>query len=398
MAKKSGALTVTLTPSQTAVAIKQMTTVNLANAKKGKDRRGLFIWGPPGVGKSSLVKQVAKEYNLKVIDIRLSQIEPTDLRGIPVPQKENGRTVVDWAVPKQFPWPKEGSLEAEFEEMALIDGKLQKHKYDGAVILLDELPNAPQTVQAASYQLVLDGKLGEYVVPSNVVVMAAGNRETDKGGTFKLNSPLANRFTHVEMVANHDDWEAYAVTAGVHPHVVSFVGSAKENLYTFDPKSGEKAFATPRSWEAVSDILNNCHNLSDSIRIALIAGCVGSGPAIRFDQHCRSTVNLPKASDVLDGKVKKFKFESISQQYALAISLAYELNDRKRQAETVTQKKPEVDLETAINNFLDFCLDNMTREISVMVAKIAIQKYNIKPSPTSVAWKRFTKEVMEYIK
>ena len=207
--------TLELTPSQTALAIKHMVNVNLENAKRGKKRRGLFIWGAPGIAKSSLVEQACRELNFKHIDIRLTQMEPTDLRGIPVPVNVSEEEVlVKWAVPELFPQRDEGL------NTATIVDPHSGANYDGAIIILDELPNAAPSVQAGSYQLVLDGSLGEYVVPSNVVVLAAGNRETDKGSTFKMPTPLMNRFTHVNMRHDFDDWQAYALESEFHQAVV----------------------------------------------------------------------------------------------------------------------------------------------------------------------------------
>ena len=204
-------------------------TVGPKGAKKAirkaiQKRRPVFLWGPPGIGKSDIVKQIGDEAGREVVDVRLALWEPTDIKGIPYYNAEQGKMV--WAPPSELPTEADST----------------------AIIFLDELNSAPPAVQAAAYQLILNRRVGTYRLPDGVDVVAAGNREGDRGVTYRMPAPLANRFVHLEAKVDFDDWQEWAVNNNIHPEVVGYVGFAKQDLYDFDPKSSSKAFATPRSW------------------------------------------------------------------------------------------------------------------------------------------------------
>jgi hypothetical protein len=231
-------------------------------------------------------------------------MEPTDLRGIPVPVKaDDGSVVVNWAIPAMLPRREEGKRTCRIMKDVVDRANDNDLYYDGAVILLDELPNAAPSVQAGSYQLVLDGALGEYVAPSNVVIMAAGNRDTDKGSTFKMPTPLMNRFTHIEVEADFTDWQTYALSANFDKDVIGYLTAFKHELFQFDPASASRGFPTPRSWEAVSDIVRDGSGLPEIVKTALIGGAIGDGIAVKFLQYQKLSSQLPNPSDILDGKV-----------------------------------------------------------------------------------------------
>jgi hypothetical protein len=380
MAKKTGTVSridvLTLKPSEAAIAIRHMIKVNLQNAQSGKKRRGLFMWGGPGISKSSLVEQIAAELNLELVDVRLTQMEPTDLRGIPVAADgENGEVVVKWAVPNFFPRRNEGS------KLSTPVDRATGHKYDGAIILLDELPNAPPSVQAASYQLVLDGKLGEYFVPNNVVVLASGNRETDKGSTFRMPTPLMNRFTHIEVKPDFEDWQTYALSTSFHKDVVGYLSAFKHELYEFDPLSASRGFATPRSWEAVSDILHDDPNLPEQVRMGLIAGTVGDGIAVKFIEYAKNAATLPKSEDILEGKVSKLNNKDTSLMYALTTALCYELRERSDSRSRL--KGPELVVANKrfnnnVDNFLGFMMSEFQPEMVIMGARTALALFKLR--------------------
>ena len=171
-----------------------------------KAKRPIFLWGPPGIGKSELVQQIVDSGelgNAYMIDMRLALMEPTDLRGYPFRNPETNQ--MEWAPPADLPT----------QELA--------DSYDTIVIFLDELNSAPPSVQAAAYQLVLNGRIGQYVLPGNVKIVAAGNRETDRGVTYRMPSPLANRFRHINMEVNFEDWSYWATDNKVHPDVIGYL-------------------------------------------------------------------------------------------------------------------------------------------------------------------------------
>ena len=384
--------TLTVKPSEASIAIKHMVHVNLENAKRGKKRRGLFMWGAPGIAKSSVVEQVCDELNFKLIDIRLTQMEPTDLRGIPVPFKKSDDTAyVEWAVPAMLPKREPGKRTAKITE----DG----HEFDGAIILLDELPNAAPSVQAGSYQIVLDGALGEWKCPDNVIVMAAGNRETDKGATFKMPTPLQNRFTHIEMRVDFEDFQTFALNTSFHQAVVGYLTAFKHELFQFEATSASRGFPTPRSWEAVSDILRDDPNLPETVQMALIAGAVGDGIAVKFLEYRRNAANLPAASDILDGTVKELKKGGdVSLSYALTTALCYELKDRFEASKKAAKAEDKKKFNVNVDNFLGFMMKNFQSEMVIMGARTALAIFRIQFDPSGMKnWDEFSDKYQELI-
>ena len=315
-------------------------------------KRPVFLWGPPGIGKSEVVESIAKEQNGLMIDLRLAQMEPTDLRGIPFYNKDSG--LMDWAPPIDLP----------DEETA--------SQYPVVVLFLDEMNSAAPSIQAAAYQLILNRRIGKYKLPKNVVVIAAGNRESDKGVTYRMPAPLANRFLHLEMRVDHSSWEFWATINRIHKDVVGYIGFAKQDLYDFDPRSSSRSFATPRSWTFVSEILSD-EDTNETDLTDLVAGAVGEGVAVKFMAHRKISGQLPKPEGVLSGKEKELKVKEISAMYSLTVSLCYELQD----ALTKIGGKPDAEWHSMADNFFRYMMDNFTTELTVMGARTALITYNL---------------------
>lgn len=342
--------------------------------KAFKSKRPVFIWGPPGIGKSETVAQVASELGGLMIDLRMAQMEPTDIRGIPFFNKELGK--MDWAPPVELP----------DEETA--------SQYPIVVLFLDEMNSAAPAVQAAGYQLILNRRVGKYVLPDNVVIVAAGNRESDKGVTYRMPMPLANRFVHLEMRADFDTYQHWAVTNGVNQEVLGYLMRNKQDLYDFDNKSSSRAFATPRSWVFVSDMLNDSEGHDDSAEMyALIAGAIGEGLASKFNSHRKFVAQLPDPSDILSGKVTDLNVKEVSAMYSLTVSMCYELKDAMDR-KTVTRDK----LSEMMNNFLTYMMANFETELVIMGAKTAIKTYGLPLEPNKLAcFDEFHKKYGKYI-
>jgi hypothetical protein len=328
-------------------------------------RRPVFLWGPPGIGKSDIVKQIGQDAGRDVIDVRLALWEPTDIKGIPYYNAEKGTMV--WAPPSELPMDPEST----------------------AIIFLDELNSAPPAVQAAAYQLILNRRVGTYSLPKGVDIVAAGNREGDRGVTYRMPAPLANRFIHLEAKVDFDDFQEWAVMNNVHPEVVGYVGFAKQDLYDFDPKSPSKAFATPRSWVFVSDLLWEDDTDIDTLH-NLIAGAVGDGLAVKFMAHRKIAGRLPKAEDILSGKVKDLQIKEVSAMYSLTVSLCYELKDQ-------AEKKSKT-FDSQADNFFRYMMDNFPTELVVMGAKTGLTNYNLPLDATKMkSFDEFHKRFGKYV-
>ena len=327
-------------------------------------KRPIMMWGPPGIGKSDIIHQIGEKQNRHVIDIRLSLWEPTDIKGIPYYNSNENNMV--WAQPSELP----------------SDPK------SNAIVFLDELNSAAPSVQAAAYQLILNRRVGQYKLPEGVAIVAAGNRESDKGVTYSMPAPLANRFVHIELAVDYEDWLQWATVNHIHPDVVGYCTFAKQDLYDFDPKGSSRSFATPRSWSFVSELLDDA--LPENTLTDLVAGAVGEGLAVKFMNHRKVSGQLPNPSDILIGKVRDLKCKEISAMYSLTISLCYELQQAH-------QKKAKNWNEMA-DRFFDYMMDNFETELVVMGAKVALTNYKLPFDPSKLkSFDRFHKKFGKYV-
>jgi len=320
-----------------------------------KAKRPIFLWGAPGLGKSDIIKQLGDELNAPVIDIRLSLWEPTDIKGIPYFNPESH--TMQWAQPAELP-------NAEFAS-----------EHDNVILFLDEMNSAAPSVQAAAYQLVLNRKVGTYTLPDNVLIVAAGNRDADKGVTYRMPAPLANRFVHLEMKVDFDDWFQWSTVNKIHKDVVGFLTFSKKDLYDFDPRSSSKAFATPRSWSFVSELLFDDEE-DTNVLTDLISGSIGEGLAVKFMAHRKIASKLPDPRDVLNGSVTKLKSTEISAMYSLTISLCYELKE--------ASDKKDKEWNTYVNNFFKFIMANFEAELVIMGTRLALTQYQLPFDPDDI--------------
>jgi hypothetical protein len=350
------------------MSITESRTVKISEAEQlleltFKKKRPVFLWGAPGIGKSEIVQGICDSGALgktKVIDLRLALFEPTDLRGYPVPDIDTG--VMKWLPPSDLP----------NEKMA--------KEYDTIVLFLDELNSAAPSVQAAAYQLILNRRIGQYELPDNVVMIAAGNRETDKGVTYRMPKPLENRFVHFELRVDFEDWLNWAVDNKIDPSIIGYLSFAKADLYNFDPKSTSRGFATPRSWTFVSEMLDDI-DLTEGLMTDLVSGCVGEGTAVKFMAHRKIADQLPDPSKILDGEKTKIKTTEVSAMYSLATSLCYELKERSLNGEKAGSM---TNFHKSFSNFISYMLDNFETEMVIMASRVAMQNYKLVPKQEKV--------------
>jgi hypothetical protein len=253
----------------------------------------MFIWGPPGAGKSDTVRKVAKEGKFELRDVRLSLCDPVDLKGFPT---------ID-TVKKQMKW-----LPANFLP---TKGK--------GILFLDEFNGAPQSVQAAAYQLVLDRKLGDYELPEGWSIVAAGNRAGDRSVVHAMPAALANRFVHLDFEVSNDDWNVWAMENDIHLDIRSYMRAFPANLHNFDSTSNPRSFPTPRSWAFVNDVYGA--KLAPDDEYETIKGTIGEGTAAGFLAHVKNLHGMPTVEQVLmDPDGAKLPANS-SAQYAMVEAL-----------------------------------------------------------------------------
>jgi len=254
----------------------------------------VMLWGPPGVGKSQMVAQVGARHGAPVVDIRLSQMEPSDLRGIPYRVEER----VEWAPPSMLPHagdPPQG------------------------ILFLDEINAAPPSVSAAAYQLILDRRLGDYRVPDGWAIFAAGNRQGDRGVTYTMPAPLANRFSHFEVETHLDDWVDWAYRSRIDERLIGFLRFRPELLFDFDPAHNPVAFPSPRSWEFAHRALQK-FGAEPSLLLDTLKACVGAAAGIELHAFINNLERLPDLDAIVRGEDVAAPRE-IDLQYAVASAL-----------------------------------------------------------------------------
>lgn len=271
----------------------------------------VMLWGPPGVGKSQAVRQIGRRIEantgkkVNVTDVRLLLFNPIDLRGIPTSNAD--KTLAIWLKPHIFQMdPSEDIVN---------------------ILFLDEISAAPQSVQAAAYQITLDRVVGEHKLPENCIVIAAGNRTTDKSVAFKMPKALANRLMHIEIEGNFDSWKQWAISSGVNDKVVGFLSFRKNYLMNFDSGSEDLAFPTPRSWEMVSNILNSINDDVEKM-YPLISGIVGTGVAIEFRTWAKVYNTLPSIEEIFDGRMPSLP-SNTDAMYALTAAMTRHASENR---------------------------------------------------------------------
>lgn len=243
-----------------------------------------MLWGPPGVGKSQGISQVAEIISSQtgkrviITDVRLLLFNPVDLRGIPTANAE--RTLAVWLKPKIF--------------------QMDENEDCVNILFLDEISAAPPSVQASAYQITLDRTVGEHKLPENCIVIAAGNRVTDKSVAFNMPRALANRLCHIEIKGDADSWYEWAYAKGINRMVIGYLRANPTFLTCFNTDSDSPAFPTPRTWEMVSNLLNTTGKAPLEI-LPLISGCVGNDVATDFCMWVEIYSKIPSTEDILAG-------------------------------------------------------------------------------------------------
>lgn len=277
-------------PSELIPALKHMIT----------EQEPVMIWGPPGAGKSDLMRQVAKDLELELRDVRLGQMDVVDVRGFPIPDLE--KQVMRW-------------LTADFLPPMKIGNKPNKTR---GLLFFDELTSAPSAVQGTMYQLTLDRRIGEYVLPEGWSIICAGNRKSDRSVVHDMPAALANRLNHLSFEVDADDWQAWALRAGIDEAVRGFLRFKSSLLHSVDPNS--HAWPSPRIWEKISKkVLNK--GLPIATERGLITGYIGEGPSMEFNTYRQVYTKLPTVEQIFADPKKAPLPDDMACKYAIATML-----------------------------------------------------------------------------
>lgn len=298
----------------------------------------LLIWGAPGLGKSQSIKSICDELQIEFIDVRLAQMEPCDIRGLPVPNKDD----------KSMEW--------------FVNGSWPRKPNGRGVIFLDEITSADRSIQCAAYELVLDRKLGTlYTVPPGYLIIAAGNRVIDSAIATTMSSALANRFLHVELKEDQESWLTWARQHNIHPSVTGFIQYKPQMLFDMDDQNLERGWPSPRSWERVSQM---CHICSDTELLrTVVYGLVGSRAGVEFMSFHKLN---RKFDDILQtmldpNSVIKIP-DAADEKYAMCAAMVYLL----------WRGKDEEDEKKRITGFYRICIE-MTSDFACMALMAAFE-------------------------
>lgn len=290
-----------------------------------------MLHGSPGIGKSSISKQIAESANLKVIDLRLSQCDPTDLSGFPFVNKESKKA--GYVPMDTFP----------------IQGDKIPDGYKGWLLLLDEFNSAPMAVQTAAYKLILDRQVGQHDLHDNLYMIAAGNLETDKAITNRLSTAMQSRLVHLEVTLNYKDWIKWANQNKLDYRISSFINFKPEMLHKFDPEHNDYTFPCARTWEFVSKLIDGESTIDHLIPV--IAGTIGKGAAAEFLSYVSVFKQLPDFNSIVQNPLSTIVSDEPSVLFAITGLIAN--NVTKTNFDSVIQYLERLPIE-----FQTICLQN----------------------------------------
>lgn len=372
-----------------------------------------FIWGPPGAGKTEGMEALADEIDFDMradslknhpefrsmkeqsekmfrkfvlentdriyhfIVISMSRLDSVDLRGLPT-FTEDKREVI-WAIPKFLP---------------------QGSDFKG-LMFFDELNTADPVNLPPCYQLIQSRRLDEYHLPDGIDIAAAGNRKSDKGVTFDLPSPLADRMTHYELDVRSDDWMEYAAQKGHHPDIIAFIGSYPTMLSSYEQIGKEVVFRSPRSWSVVSKQYGSdeFQKLPRNIQAAVLAGRVGKEGQQEFFNFLDFARNLPSPDSILLGELRECELETSNELFAVSVRL----NSRFKEYSTLWQtgELSDEEFNKVTNNYFGYLLSykkqDMTLAAFIQSQRLYAVRLNMKQADKAPQFREFMKKYADVV-
>lgn len=289
-----------------------------------------MLVGSPGIGKSDIVKLVAKKHNLKLIDVRLAQSDPTDLNGFPTLQSDGKR--MDYAPPTTFP-------------LEHLDQLPENH--DGWLLFLDEINAAPPSIQAAAYKLVLDRQIGAHNLHKRVAIVCAGNKATDKAIVNRLSTAMQSRMIHLNLMVDPEAWLDWANASNIDHRVISFIKFRPELLHKFNPSHADDTFASPRTWEFLSKIIKDKPKFTRTDH-AVLVGTVGEGPATEFRAFSEVYKDLPTIEDMIENPTLVNIPREPGHQYAMTTLISHHANDDTIESLMIVTKKLPIEFQVVV--------------------------------------------------
>ena len=289
-----------------------------------------MLVGSPGIGKSDIVKLVAKKHNLKLIDVRLAQSDPTDLNGFPTLQSDGKR--MNYAPPTTFP-------------LEHLDQLPENH--DGWLLFLDEINAAPPSIQAAAYKLVLDRQIGAHNLHKRVAIVCAGNKATDKAIVNRLSTAMQSRMIHLNLMVDPEAWLDWANASNIDHRVISFIKFRPELLHKFNPSHADDTFASPRTWEFLSKIIKDKPKFSRTDH-AVLVGTVGEGPATEFRAFSEVYKDLPTIEDMIENPTLVNIPREPGHQYAMTTLISHHANDDTIESLMIVTKKLPIEFQVVV--------------------------------------------------
>jgi hypothetical protein len=267
-----------------------------------------ILKGSPGIGKSDIMRKIAAAHNLKLVDIRLAQVDPVELNGFPNFTVDGKATYAPMDI---FPTagqalplkPEHADMQEAYDSILQVGSEegikefQKEYCYSGWLLFFDEITSANRQVQAAAYKIILDHLVGQFDLHPKALCVAAGNLSSDKAVVNQMSTALQSRMLHLTLGVDKDEWVQWALRSKIDARVIAFIEFRKDLLHNFNPNHQDETFPCPRTWEFVARYIEDDEKIGVNLMPAL-AGMVSAGAASEFFTFCEIWQDLPSLEDI----------------------------------------------------------------------------------------------------